>query len=378
MDIEQIHRKLAQAILSADRAETADTKAFVSRFVAALPVGAETLPTDLEAELEAWLNRGLSRLRTGIGEAIQIGGAAGLMTDALAARLAEEAYQRQWPDGLKLSDRLWNWRSQTKAGVGDALSQGIRQMRGVTALVYDMQRAVEAATGNRFDIVNHYQSDWVEELASSAFALIHDPAAKAQWGKTVGEMRKHISALAESGTRPAAERVLAQMLAAVKSGNADLVADSLRWWIYDRQLYNLKRIARTEMANAGHNAIIDATLGDESIIGYQWRLSASHPRPDICDYYASVEMGMGKGVWTKEAVPRHKAHPHCMCLLVPRVTPVRATGVRSYADFVRNATPERQAQLLPKWAREAISGGVKLDDLIRPDGLGLVGQPKPV
>jgi hypothetical protein len=58
-----------------------------------------------------------------------------------------------------------------------------------------------------------------------------------------------------------------------------------------------------------HNAVIDSTHDDSTIIGYQWRLSGSHKIFDICDYYANIDMGLGKGVWTKDAVPRHKAHP---------------------------------------------------------------------
>jgi hypothetical protein len=168
--------------------------------------------------------------------------------------------------------------------------------------------------------VHQYQEGWEADLADSALTLIHDPTARSQWVRTVADIRDHISHLAETGTRSAAERVLAQIVTAVKTGNKGLVADALNWWIYDQQLYNLKRIVRTEMANAGHLAIIESTFDDDTIIGYQWRLSGSHPAFDICDDYANVDMGLGRGVFAKDKVPRAKAHPHCMCLLVPRVT----------------------------------------------------------
>ncbi len=128
------------------------------------------------------------------------------------------------------------------------------------------------------------------------------------------------------------------------------------------------------MATAAHRAVIASAEGDDSIIGFQWRLSGSHPATDICDYYANIEMGLGKGVWTKEAVPHHKAHPHCMCLLIPRVTPIKRAGSKNYAEFIRNATPARRDQLLPKWAKDAVDTGVKLDKLIKPGGLGLLSK----
>lgn len=375
MRIDEIHRQLAAAILAADQAEAEDTARFIQAFVAALPAGAAALSPTLAAELEDWMKRGLERVREGIAQAVKIGGQAGAMTDALAAQLAEEAYQQTWPDGLNLSSRLWKWRADTRQGVSNVLGQGIRQMQGVSKTVYDMQRAIEATTGNRFEIVNIHQKDWVDELGRSALELIHDPKARQQWLKTVAEIRAHINGLAETGTRAAAERAFAQITKAASAGNADLVANAMHWWVYDRQLYNLKRVVRTEMATAGHNAIIDSTIHDSSIIGYQWRLSASHPEPDICDYYANIDMGLGRGVWTPEAVPRQKAHPHCMCLIVPRVTPVRVKGSTDYTAFIKGVSAERRAQLLPKWAQKAIADGTPLESLIRPDGFGLTAQP---
>ena len=374
MDIEQLHRELFKAILAADAQATKDTAAFVRQFLDALPAGAGALSEKQTQALEAWAERGIAQVHAGIAQAIRIGGLAGTMTSELAAKLAEEAFTRTWQDGKQLSTRLWDWKAGNKQDITQALQQGIRQMQGVSKTMYDMQRAIEGRAGALFEIVNTHQDDWVSELYDSAQTLIHDPKAKAQWVKTVADIHGHVAQLAETGTKHAAERVLDQITKAVAKGNADLVQSAVRWWIYDHQLYNLKRIVRTEMANAGHTAIIASTQDSPDIIGYQWRLSASHPYADICDYYASIEMGLGKGVWPKGQEPKHKAHPHCMCLIVPRVTPVKTQGSVNYAQFVNNATPERRAELLPKWVREAMASGTKLEDLLRPDGLGLVTQ----
>jgi hypothetical protein len=177
-----------------------------------------------------------------------------------------------------------------------------------------------------------------------------------------------------NGSRSAAERVLSQLQEAVLKGSEELADSAAKWWLYDKQLYHLKRIARTERSTALHRAVIAGSEDDETIIGYQWRLSGSHPAADICDYYANIEMGLGKGVWSKDTVPRHKAHPHCMCLLIPRVTEIRQKGSNNYAEFISTADPERRDQLLPKWAKAALSAGTPLQNLIRPDGLGLIGK----
>lgn len=37
-----------------------------------------------------------------------------------------------------------------------------------------------------------------------------------------------------------------------------------------------------------------------------------------CDFYSQSDLyGLGSGVYPKESLPRHPAHPHCMCLLEP-------------------------------------------------------------
>ena len=373
MDIDRLHRELARAILDADEAATRDTAAFVRAFAAKLDVKSK-LTDDQTKELEAWMERGMAGVRAGIGLAVAIGGRAGTMTDELAAALAEEAYTRTWADGKRLSKRLWDWRKDTKAGVADALAKGIRQMQDVSKTLYDLQRAIEKETGTRFEIVSRNQISWVAELEKSARALIHDPEAKGQWNATVADLEKHIDKLRVTGTKRAAERVLDQMKRAVKKGNEKLVGKAVEWWIYDKQLYCLTRIVRTEMADAGHRAIIESTQDSEDVIGYQWRLSASHPVFDICDFYADIEMGLGKGVWKKGSEPKHKAHPFCLCLIVPRVSKVKESGSADYAEFVKNAPEGQQANLLPKWAREAVASGTPLKDLLRADGLGLVGR----
>jgi len=341
-DYEQLHKRLAQAILKEDARLDQGSASFVARFLRSLDLQSDTIPPDAQAELTAWLTSMSSAIRTAIHSAIAIGAGAGSMTDQAMADLAAEVYSRRWPNGINLSQRLWSFRGDAKSGIELALRDGVRQMKGVNAVLYDMQRTIEKASGGElFKLVQTYREDWVTDLSRSALELIHDPTARSQWVRTVGDIRQHVNQLAEGGTRHAAERVLSQIARAVKAGNEDLVGRAVNWWIYDQQLYNLKRIARTEMANAGHLAIIKSTIQDDNIIGYQWRLSGSHPKPDICDAYASVDMGLGAGVFTKDSVPTAKAHPHCLCLIIPRVTPnTRRQGEVPFSDLLARIPPD--------------------------------------
>jgi len=97
-------------------------------------------------------------------------------------------------------------------------------------------------------------------------------------------------------------------------------------------------------------ATVELTKDEEEIVGYQWRLSRSHPRADICDVYASVDYGLGRGVHPKGKLPRLPAHPHCMCYLVPIV---RRKGMEEREKpHIPEAVLESWA---PKWLKEYAS-----------------------
>jgi hypothetical protein len=374
-DYPELYRRLAQEISKQDGRLDGAAQAFVARLIEMLQAEGWQISPEAEQELSAYLSEAQTAIRTGIESAVGTMATGTVMQSAAIAIAAEAAFNERWPDGLTLSRRLWNWDRETRDGLTKVLRDAIRQSRSANQTIYDMQRLIErAAGGEKFKIVEQYREDWVTELWQSAQTIIHNPKAKAQWAATVKDIKTHIDQLEVAGTRRAAERLFDQMRKAVEKGNGDLAAKAVHWWIYDKQLFHLKRIARTEMATAGHRAVIDDTQDNAQILGYQWRLSASHPRPDICDYYANIEMGLGRGVFTKESVPRHKAHPHCMCLLIPRVTRINHAGSQDYAAFVKGVSPERRAQLLPKWAQDAIDKGVPMDQLIRADGFGLISR----
>lgn len=78
--------------------------------------------------------------------------------------------------------------------------------------------------------------------------------------------------------------------------------------------YNALRITRTEIATTMRNNVVEMYEDFSGLVGYQWVLSASHPRPDICDLYATHNEGLGTGIWRD---PPGTPHPNCMCKLQP-------------------------------------------------------------
>ncbi|ASF47005.1 hypothetical protein [Methylovulum psychrotolerans] len=382
MDYDQLYKRLAQEIVSADGKLADGAQAFALRLAEKLKAEGYQLQGDAEQVLADYLGGIDGTIKTSIARAVVVGSAkpltaASLQSPAVMAA-AEQAFVAKWPDGLNLSTRLWHWRTDTQAAVSDVLKAGVRQGHATGKVLYAMQREIERTAGDRFAIVSAHKADWVHKLADAGRELINEPFDRAEWDKVVADTEAYINGLAVTGTRHDAQRLLSQIKTAVDNGRYAAIDRAVHWKIYDKQLYNLKRISRTEMADAGHNAVINTTESDPTIIGYQWRVSSSHKVPDICDYYANIDMGLGKGIFTKDAVPRHKAHPHCMCLLVPRVTPIKQPGSHNYADFIGKVTPEQRGQLLPKWAQQAMADGTPLEKLVRTDGAGLLSKQEAI
>lgn len=74
--------------------------------------------------------------------------------------------------------------------------------------------------------------------------------------------------------------------------------------------YAAKRLARTELANAYHAGTRAGYADNPFVERVAWRLSGSHPKPDICDELADA------GPYDSGEVP-DKPHPHCLCTLIP-------------------------------------------------------------
>lgn len=80
------------------------------------------------------------------------------------------------------------------------------------------------------------------------------------------------------------------------------------------QAYAAKRLARTEINNAFHQQQI-AEADKPWVNAAKWNLSGSHPKPDVCNTYATNNSHkLGAGKYPANAVPE-KPHPNCYCFV---------------------------------------------------------------
>jgi len=285
---------------------------------------------------------------------------ANLQKDAFAMKLAQEIINHRWDDGLKLSERFWDFSQQAIARLKNTVTEGIRYDNGVKALMYKLQYTIEALEQQEFAVVLKEQlPKWLKEFEASTKGMLVNAESRQVWEKVKKKVEKYVEKRSKEGTYYAGKQLLKEIENALQEGKMELVNKAVRWWIYDKQLYRLKTIAWTEAAHAYMKATVELTKDEEEIVGYQWRLSRSHPRADICDVYANVDYGLGRGVHPKDKLPRLPAHPHCMCYLVPIV---RRKGMEEREKpFIPETALESWA---PKWLKKyAEENGLSLADL---------------
>lgn len=291
------------------------------------------------------------------------------LRDKLVSQIAEQVLARRHADGLNVSDRLWWIDEKLKKGLAETLAGCRKADKTASTILYDMQRRIERSSGGLYAQVTDSLPQWLDDLHDAGRAAIKTPELRDQWRKTLRELQGYSEQLSPNGSRAATRNLVIQMRKAVQLGKEELLTKAVHWWTYDRQLYYIKRVVRTETANAHHEARIITTESDPEIIGYRWRLSGTHPKPDICDWYASCEFGLGRGVWPKDRVPRSVAHPHCMCVLAPRVRKVKKQGVGgSFAEYLGELPAGDRRALLPGWANDLHDKGVPLSALVTDKG----------
>jgi hypothetical protein len=374
IDWPTLQRALAAAIVRVEGELGTLTQASLAAVRRAVEAGGGTWTPELAEAVQTYTQAIDRALRGGIAAAIGPVAAATVpasLRDAWIAQQAAEAFTRRWPDGLTLSERVWKWNAATRAGVQARLAEGIALGRATGGIAMDLQRAIEAGAGRRFALATVSAEDWADRLRAAAKSSIRTKGAADAWARAVNEARAHIDTLAVGGTRRQAQAAFAAIREAVRAGRAELVDKAMDWWLYDRQLYALRRVARTEMATAYHRATLAAAQDDPDVTGYLWRLSASHPIEDICDWFAGVDFGLGEGVWPKDQVPQEKAHPHCACSLTPTTRKMRADGKRGERDlgeFMDRLSEKQRERIAPKWAQALRAEGVAWSAMMRPDG----------
>ena len=234
------------------------------------------------------------------------------MTGKDLTSVIEEVVNEIYPDGLKLSERLWKWDSETRQAIAQIIANGIKSKKTAQSLAYEIESYLHLSGS----LQDSLRLKYLDEIKKALSLNIKTPEDRKRLEKLIKKLEKTLNKLNEARY---AERksLIKELRKALERESNEIMKRAIETYLKKETLGRIQRITITEMANAFHKVQIKATYGDPHLVGYRWRLSRAHPRPDICDVYASVNFGLGKGVWPKEKVPKRKPHPHCLCYLLP-------------------------------------------------------------
>lgn len=149
-------------------------------------------------------------------------------------------------------------------------------------------------------------------------ALLPDSTLAGQIARAMARLQ--VDDLSTQALRAAYAGVL-EALDKIEEGAGDvLLTKRLNIAFFERMRFFARRIAETELHRAFAQRQAAELMDDADVEWVQYRMNPSHPRPDICDYLASVNgWGLGPGVYPKRAAPVAPAHPFCRCVLSPRL-----------------------------------------------------------
>lgn len=213
---------------------------------------------------------------------------------------------KQWPvDRVALSERLYAHIHEVNATTTRLIDEH-RQ-----AFVQARELAMQLYEGYEF------KTDPLKvrvKLPKYLRAALRDPAISQGLSQVMARIQ------ASQLKTPALRAAYLQAIDAVEANAGDQRLRKLaRIAWYERNRYFANRIAQTELHRSYEDQKAIEMMDDAELVWVQIKMSATHPKTDVCDYHARMDRyGQGPGVYPKEVAPKPPFHPHCRCRSVPR------------------------------------------------------------
>lgn len=186
------------------------------------------------------------------------------------------------------------------------------------------------------------------DLAEEGKKLLNSPEEIANLQKMIHDAQKYINKLSP-GDAPTKflKASYQKVIDSVVIGDTGKISKATEKAIAAKIKYNSEQISRTEIGRAYGQAFRAQIENDDDISGFEWVLSSRHPEPDQCDFYAELDNGMGKGIYSKKDFPELPAHPNCLCSLVPYVGKApKETTDKAAIKYLGGLTPEKRAKII--------------------------------
>jgi len=108
-----------------------------------------------------------------------------------------------------------------------------------------------------------------------------------------------------------------QVLEAVSKQDKKALQKALKTAVEEKARFYANRIAQTEIFRAKNYQNAIEYLEDEEIEFVKFEMSSHHPKADICDFYANLDIGYGRGIIPKKEMRTLPLHSFCGCKYIP-------------------------------------------------------------
>lgn len=253
---------------------------------------------------------------------------------------------------IKLTKNVSN--ELKKGGLSDINKKRLQQIHNVLTVIEDKlndqltinfekyaKENIEAATGySKAITIDIAEKSGVNKITTSnvknIYFRVNERAVEAVWSRTENGLflsdriwsksqkyRKNMtdiiqSAVAEGQDCAKTAKALEQYVLKGKKTLASEYPNMMSRManrIPNNVSYEALRLARTEMTSAFGEATLSAAKVSPSCKGVKYILSASHPKPDICDDITGTDKhGLGIGVYPIDEAPLYPFHCNCLCI----------------------------------------------------------------
>lgn len=295
----------------------------------------------------------------------------GVKSVADPGRVRKTLLHEVWaPDKMNLSARLHGAAPEMRQAIVDTISTAMRLGNTWVGMARDLY---DGYNGGK--VINQAElPEYLDRLLKqSRRVLAGDKAAMKHYQAAVSQAQYQISKLAANGSpTKALKAAYSQLLEATKDLNGKAIDNAVRVALEEKSRYIAERITRTEISAAWGDGFLARHKDDPDVIAFRWVLSSRHPRYDICDVHANVDLyGLGRGVYPKDKYPRRPAHTHCMCPIETvyigeidvdldeenRKLEAAKFNPKAMDDFLESLPRDKQLQLLGVDGLKAWEGG---------------------
>lgn len=219
------------------------------------------------------------------------------------------------PDEMPLSERIHGSGNKIRQEIVDVISASIRNAETVKNMAMKLYGGYGGKDGALKPAETPRYLQRMKDLAM--LAASGDKRVIKDLEKAIASAEKHIKKLETNELRAAYKNLLD--VCENKRLKEKLIERAAYVAVQEKTRYHAMRIARTESQRAWFQGLIAKHQDDPLVFGYRWALSSRHKHVpfDMCDAFANMDVGFGKGIYPKNFMPIIPLHPHCMCMVVP-------------------------------------------------------------